>query len=158
MFTPLSSSGSTSNSEFYLAQVPRFYAGKTLQLNLWDPGDTSPLSATLYVEVPTSSGWSPTPFTYSAATGTTNSSSNTACNSNSNNSPSNNSVQTSTGASLGLFNGCWLTLNVPIPATYNGDQSGWWKILYSMNGNGTSSDVTTWTAQILGNPVHLIVP
>ena len=66
MFTPLSG---TSSSEFYLAQVPQFYGGKTLQLNLWDPGDTSPLAATLRVEIPTASGWSSTPFTYSAATG-----------------------------------------------------------------------------------------
>ena len=57
-----------------------------------------------------------------------------------------------------MFNGCWLTLNVPIPATYTAAQNGWWKILYSMSGNGTSVDVTTWTAQIIGNPVHLIVP
>jgi hypothetical protein len=158
MFTPLSASGSTTTSSFYLAQVPKFYAGKTLELNLWDPGDTSPLAATLYVQVPTPAGWSNTPFTYSAATGTTNSGKNSACNTNSNLTSGNNSVQTSTGASLGLFNGCWLTLDVPIPPGYNGDQNGWWKILYSMSGNGTSSDVTTWTAQILGNPVHLIVP
>lgn len=158
MFTPLSASGSTTTSSFYLAQVPKFYAGKTLELSLWDPGDTSPLSATLYVQLPTSAGWSNTPFTYSAATGTTNGNRNPACNTNSNNTSGNNSVQTSTGAIPGLFNGCWLTLDVPIPPGYNGDQNGWWKILYSMNGNGTSSDVTTWTAQILGNPVHLIVP
>jgi len=158
MFTPLSASGGTTNSEFYLAKVPAFYAGKTLEVNLWDPGDTSPLAATLQIEVPTSAGWSVTPFTYSATVGTTNSSRNAACNSNSNSSPSNNSVQTSTGASLGLFNGCWLTLEIPIPTTYTGAQNGWWKILYSMTGNGTSNDVTTWTAAIKGNPVHLVVP
>ncbi len=158
MFTPLSASGGTTNSSFYLAQVPQVYGGKVLELNLWDPGDTSPLAATLYVMIPTSAGWTPTPFTYSAATGTTNAGRNSACNSNSNSSPANNSVQTSTGASLGLFNGCWLTLDVPIPQGYQAYQNGWWQIKYSMTGSGTSSDVTTWTAQILGNPVHLIVP
>jgi hypothetical protein len=163
MFTPLSADDSTvKNSEFYLAQVPKFYAGKTLELNLWDPGDTNTLAASLQVEIPTSSGWTPTPFTYSAATGTTNANRNSACNSNSNNSPANDSVQTSTGASLGLFNGCWLTVDVLIPQSYNGDQDGWWKMQHSMintvSGTATSNDVTTWTAQILGNPVHLIVP
>jgi hypothetical protein len=49
-------------------------------------------------------------------------------------------------------------MEVPIPTGYTADQNGWWKILYSMTGNGTSSDVTTWTAQILGNPVRLVVP
>ena len=157
MFTPLSASGATVNSEFYLAQVPAYYAGKTLELHLWDPGDTKPLAATLYIEVPTASGWSVTPFTYSAAVGTTGGA-NAACNSNSNSSTSNNSVQTNVGNTTGLFNGCWLTMEVPIPTGYAADQNGWWKILYSMAGNGTSSDVTTWTAQILGNPVHLVVP
>jgi len=158
MFTPLSASGGTVTSELYLAQVPKYYAGKTLELSLWDPGDTSPLSASLSVEPPNPSGWSATPFSYRAATGTTNGNRNNACNSNSSGGSQVNSVQTSTGASLGLFNGCWLTLDVPIPLNYNADQNGWWKILYSMNGNGTSNDVTTWTAHIIGNPVHLIVP
>ncbi len=163
MFTPLTAGASTVNSEFYLAQVARFYAGKTLELNLWDPGDTNTMSATLRVLIPTSpTSYAPTPFTYSAATGTTNSARNGACNSNSNSSPSNSSVQTSNGGSVGLFNGCWLTLDVPIPASYTGDQDGWWKMQYSMfntvSGTTTSNDVTTWTARILGNPVHLIVP
>ena len=35
MFTPLSSSGGTTNSEFYLAQVPAYFAGKTLEISLW---------------------------------------------------------------------------------------------------------------------------
>ncbi len=155
MFTPLSG---TSSSTFYLAQVPNFYAGKTLELSLWDPGDTSPLSATLSIQIPTAAGWSNTPFTYSAVTGTTNGNRNNACNSNSSGGSQVSGVQTSTGASLGLFNGCWLTMDVPIPANYTAQQNGWWKILYSMNGSGTSQDVTTWTAQIIGNPVHLIVP
>ena len=55
MFTPLSSHNL--QSDFYLAQVPKWYAGKTLQLQLWDPGDTGDLAATLFVEIPTASGW-----------------------------------------------------------------------------------------------------
>lgn len=155
MFTPLSG---TSNSEFYLAQVPAYYAGKILEINLWDPGDTSPLAASLSFLRPTSSGWTPTSFSYAARVGTTNSAANSACNTNKSSSTS--SVQTSTGASLGLFNGCWLTLdiNIPDPSVYTGAQNGWWKIRYSMSGSGTSSDVTTWTATIKGNPVHLVVP
>ncbi len=163
MFTPLTAGNSTVNSIFYLAQVPKYYAGKTLELNLWDPGDTSPLRASLSVLIPNAAGnYASTPFNYRAATGTTNGSRNNACNSNAQNNVS--SVTTSTGASLGQFNGCWLTMDVPIPPTYDPSvgSAGWWKIQYSMintqSGQGTSNDVTTWTAQILGNPVHLIVP
>ena len=135
MFSPLSAgiNGSPNNSEFYLAQVPAFYAGKTLEIGLWDPGDTSPLAATLYIERPTLQ-WldrrrrSPTRRRSGRPGGA-----NSACNSKSNSSPSNTSVQTSDRCHrLGLFNGCWLTLEIPIPTTYAGDQDGWWKILYSM--------------------------
>ena len=56
------------------------------------------------------------------------------------------------------FNGCWLTIDVPIPPGYSAPQSGWWKIKYTMTGSGTSNDVTTWKVGIKGNPVHLITP
>ena len=157
MFTPLRSTGGTTNSTFYLAQVPEFYAGKILEINLWDPGDTNPLAATLYIERPTSGGWTDANFTYAAKTGTTGGA-NSACNSNANSNPNNTSVQTNVGATTGNFNGCWLTLTIPIPTSYAGDQNGWWRIRYAMTGNGTSNDVTTWTAAIKGNPVHLVVP
>lgn len=156
MFTPLSAA--VSPSTFYLAQVPEFYAGKILEINLWDPGDTGDLRATLYIERPVSGGWADANFTYTAKTGTTGGA-NSACNSNSNANPSNNSVLTNVGGgSTGNFNGCWLTLTIPIPTNYAGDQDGWWRIRYVMSGSGTSNDVTTWTAAIKGNPVHLVVP
>ncbi len=157
MFTPLTSNGGTTNSDFYLAQVPEFYAGKLLEINLWDPGDTNPLAARLYIQRPTTFGWTDTEFTYAASAGTTGGA-NTACNSNSNSSPTNMSVLTNVGSTTGSFNGCWLTLTIPIPTNYSGDQDGWWKIKYAMTGSGTSNDVTTWTAAIKGNPVHLVVP
>ena len=67
-------------------------------------------------------------------------------------------MQTNVGSTTGTFNGCWLTIRVVVPTTYVADQSGWWKIRYTMNGTGTSNDVTTWTVRILGNPVHLVLP
>ncbi len=72
MFTPLSASGSATTSEFYLAQIDAVHAGKTVEIALWDPGDTKPLSASIEIEVPTTSGWSPASLDYTAAKGTTN--------------------------------------------------------------------------------------
>ena len=37
---------------FYLAQIDKNYAGKTMEINLWDPGDTGNLSASLKVLAP----------------------------------------------------------------------------------------------------------
>ena len=154
-FTPLSAAGSAVSSEFYLAQIASQYAGKTVEISLWDPGDTSPLSASLEILRPTSGGWTPTTLNYTAAQGTTNSGA-AACNALTGTGVS--SIQTNVGNTTGTFNGCWLTIRVTVPAGYVADQNGWWKIRYTMNGNGTSNDVTTWTVRILGNPVHLVLP
>jgi Flp pilus assembly protein TadG len=151
-FTPLSASGSPVSSEFYLAQIDAVHAGKTVEIKLWDPGDTNPLSASLQILVPTAGGWAATNFDWTAAKGTTNGQACTTTGTNVS------SVQTNVGNTTGTFNGCWLTIQIPIPGTYTAQQSGWWKIRYTMNGTGTSNDVTTWKVEIRGNPVHLIVP
>jgi hypothetical protein len=155
MFSPLSANGSVTSSEFYLAQIDAVHAGKTVEIMLWDPGDTKPLSASIEIEVPTSSGWTATSLDYTAAQGTTNAA---AANCNSLTGTGVTSIQTNVGNTAGTYNGCWLTIQVQIPTNYIAQQSGWWKIKYTMNGTGTSSDVTTWKVQIRGNPVHLIVP
>jgi Flp pilus assembly protein TadG len=157
MFTPLSSTGGSTSSEFYLAQIEAVHAGKTVEIQLWDPGDTSPLTANLQILVPNSGGWSATPLSYRAKGGTSNSAVNTACNSNTGTNVTS-IVTEATGSNPGEFNGCWITITIPIPATYTGAQDGWWKIRYNMTGNGTSNDVTTWKVSIRGNPVHLKVP
>ncbi len=165
-FTPLKSAGGTESSEFYLAQIEKVHAGKTVEISLWDPGDTTPLTASIEILIPTSGGWTATPVTYTAATGTNNSGradgtgSKPNCNTNSRTTESTAGISTFTsgGASTtGKFNGCWLVIQAVIPDNYQADQLGWWKIKYTMTGNGTSNDVTTWKVQILGNPVHLIV-
>jgi hypothetical protein len=154
-FTPLSAAGTSVQSEFYLAQIDAVHAGKTVEIKLWDPGDTRPLSASLAILVPDSGGWSTTLLDYTAAKGTTNGS---AANCNSLQGDDVPSVQTNVGDTAGTYNGCWLTIAIRIPGDYTAEQDGWWKIRYTMNGTGTSNDVTTWKVAIRGNPVHLIVP
>ena len=156
MFTPLTASGGTTSSEFYLAQIDAAYAGKTLEISLWDAGDTDvSLSASLQIEIPTASGWSATPFNYKGAAGTSNSG---VSNCNSATGTGVTSITTSVLGLGSLFNGCWLTIDVAIPANYTAPQNGWWKLRYNMVGTGVSYESTTWTATIQGNPVHLIVP
>jgi hypothetical protein len=152
-FTPLKSTGPTVQSEFYLAQIEAVHAGKTVEIHLWDPGDTRPLNAVLQILVPNAGGWAPTNFTWSATKGTTNTAA-ASCGT----TGSGNSVTTNIGDTNGTYNGCWLTIQAVIPADYTAPQEGWWKIRYLMTGNGASNDVTTWTVNIIGNPVHLILP
>jgi Flp pilus assembly protein TadG len=156
MFSPLELPAPVPYSEFYIAQVPQAHAGKTLELSLWDPGDTGALSANLQIEIPTAVGWSPVSMTWTSLTGTSGSPQN--CTGYTQNQTGNSIVTNAGGGSTGVYNGCWLTIDVTIPANYTAPQSGWWKIRYNMAGSGTSSDVTTWTAKIRGNPVHLVLP
>ncbi|MGZ9160599.1 MAG: hypothetical protein ACXW4T_05480, partial [Candidatus Limnocylindrales bacterium] len=149
-------------SEFYLAQIEAAHAGKTMVINLWDPGDTGALSASLEILRPTGSGFTPTTFNYQGRVGTTASAA-SSCNGRSGTGVS--SVTTNTGGSS-LYNGCWLTIEVALPTTYDAPtdpvsgEDGWWKIRYTMGGASTSfsTDLTTWQVNIRGNPVHLVLP
>ena len=133
---------------FYLAQVDAAYAGKTMEIKLFDPGDVGG-DATLHIKRPTNSGYVDTTFSYTADNGR--SGTNVT------------SIQTAVGGT-NLYNDSWITIDVPLPNTYglNGDtllppgetQAGWWKIQYDITASG--NDTTTWEVSILGNPVHLV--
>jgi len=149
-------------SDFYMAQIENVHAGKTMIIELWDPGDTGNLSATLQVLKPTASDYVPATFSYTATKGSTDAAS---CNTLSGTNVT--SVVTNTGGSS-RFNGCWLTITIPLPASYSAPlpasdtiahEGGWWKMRYIMGtGSGNATDLTTWKVSIRGNPVHLVVP
>lgn len=54
------------SSEFYLAQIDKEHAGKTMVISLWDPGDTGNLAANLQILKPTTSSYQPATFSYGA--------------------------------------------------------------------------------------------
>ncbi|MFI5262632.1 MAG: hypothetical protein ACHQZR_08775, partial [Candidatus Limnocylindrales bacterium] len=141
-----------------------------MEISLWDPGDTGVLPASLRILQPTITGYTPVTFSWTAKKGNTNGQS---CNSLGQKSVT--SVTTNVGdavngrnSTTGVFNGCWLTIVIPLPTTYIAPQpptethgGGWWKIEYDMGGKSTFApafDLTTWQVDLLGNPVHLIVP
>jgi hypothetical protein len=151
-------------SEFYLAKIDAVHAGKTMVVQLWDPGDTGSLSATLEILAPGASSYTPATFSYTAARGTTDAGA-SACGSIAG---TGTAVVTNTGGTS-RFNGCWLSIQIAIPSTYSAphpsadlvtSEGGWWKIRYTMGGIATSfsTDLTTWQVDIRGNPVHLVLP
>lgn len=150
-----------SSSIFYLAKIEAVHAGKTVVIGLWDPGDTGALSANVQILIPGAAGYTATTVKWSSAKGTTNSAA-SAC---TGLTGTGTSITTNTGTQQ-KFNGCWVTIEVPIPATYTAPtppgetEGGWWKIKYVMGGatTDTSLDVTTWQVSIRGNPVHLVLP
>ncbi|HXX60281.1 MAG TPA: hypothetical protein VEI48_03205 [Candidatus Sulfotelmatobacter sp.] len=151
------------NSQFYLAQIGAQHAGKTMEIRLWDPGDTGALSASLKILAPTTTAYTATNFSWTSQQGTTNSGA-SSCNGKSGTNVS--SVTTNTGNNS-QFNGCWVIIDVAVPTNYTAPQptgetngGGWWKIEYDMGNQSTTPafDLTTWQVSLLGNPVHLVVP
>ena len=148
-------------AELYLSQISAAYAGKTLvTVSLWDAGDTNTLAATLSFLMPQGTGYaahrSPTrrhgsPRAEQAVTGLGPRLPRRRC-------------RCTMGRGRATFDGCWVRFYVPIPTTMRpstptGEPGpGWWKIKYTMSGSGVASDLTTWKTQIIGNPVHLVVP
>jgi len=151
-------------SQFYLAQIDAVHAGKTMQIDLWDPGDTGALSASLQILEPTGGVYAPAAFTYKATRGSTDDNASN-CAAQVRTVASTAPVTTNTGSNS-LFNGCWLRLTIVLddgyaaPTPTGETEGGWWKIKYTMGGSTSSysTDLTTWKVQIIGNPVHLVVP
>lgn len=149
----------TGSQEFYLAQIDRTAgAGKTIEIDLFDPGDTSGPSW-LQIEPDGTPGWQPTTFSYTADNGRSNSSTNciqTEAGGSGPSAPAGCGENAGSGGSL--YNNHWISIMITLPSTY-GDSShplshnGWWKIKYTVS---LANDTTTWQVSIRGNPVHLI--
>ncbi len=133
-------------SNFYLAQIEAAHAGKTMVIQLFDPGESSG-DAFLRIKSPDGNAYNLVNFTWVCDDGRTGSGT---------------QIQTSVGGAA-QFNNRLLTITIPLPSTYGSvgltppgeTEAGWWKIEYQMN---AANDTTTWGVSINGNPVHLIIP
>jgi hypothetical protein len=137
---------------FYMAQIPAVHAGKTLQINLFDPGDIP--NSSFRVLIPTAAGYSYATFTWTA--------SGSWCGKPTSGGPTTTIVASGPDCGVAYYEDYWLTIRVPIPMSYTAPTPpgepgpGWWKIQYATL--GSSADITTWSINIEGNPVHLVVP
>jgi hypothetical protein len=157
---------------FYLAQISQILgAGKTMEIDLFDPGDVGQ-NAWLQILSPDKSlANNYASFTWTAdsnaSSGHTSSGGTVTCiqtygGSSGVAAPSGCTTYSSGGT---FFQNSWLKILVPIPSTYGqtglhppGDpagQDGWWRIKYTVQ---SANDTTTWMVSVLGNPVHLTVP
>lgn len=159
---------------FYLAEIGPQYAGKTLVVDLWDPGDASG-NASLFPKMPSLSVPKPVADVPAADCAYTSSPSPSAPQSTSHGGPTGTIHATPRPSDFGTrcgirstisggrqFNGEWLSIRVAIPSSYTCTPganpettagSCWWGIEYSFS--ASANDVTTWRARIEGNPVHL---
>ena len=158
------------NQTFFLAQVSQVLgAGKTMEIDLFDPGDVGQ-NAWLQILSPDKSlANNYASFTWTAdanaTSGHTSSGGTVTCiqtygGSSGVSAPSGCTSYSSGGT---FFQNSWVKILVPIPGTYGqaglqppGDPAqGWWKIKYTVQ---SANDTTTWQVSVLGNPVHLVVP
>jgi Flp pilus assembly protein TadG len=138
----------TGQQKFYFAQIEKTHAGKTMEIKLFDPGETTG-NAYLRLLSPDGNSYHYQTFDWESDDGR--SGTNVT------------EIQTSNGSPL--FDNKEITITVPLPTTYGQgginppgditDEDGWWLIEYQLsNGN----DTTTWSVNIRGNPVHLVIP
>ena len=138
---------------FYLARIEAVHAGKTMVIQLFDPGDASGNSK-IEILQPTTTGHVATKFNYTADANASGSKAGTAVT----------SLKTTISGDP-QYNNSWVTITVALPKTYaaplppgepSGTLGGWWKVRYTYD--SATTDTTTWQVSIRGNPVHLVQP
>jgi Flp pilus assembly protein TadG len=139
-------------ADFYLAQVDPVHAGKTMRVTLFDAGEGA---SSIQILDPNGN-----PATFSWTT---------ACNPPT---PPSGGCSASSVSSLNVagtgtqpysnlqsnskYNDRYMTLDIQLPNNYATAYGGktWWKVRYAVGNSAT--DRTTWSANIIGDPVHLI--
>ncbi len=123
-------------TEFFLARVEDKHAGSIFVVELWDAGDVQVGGSSDTVTISSGNG-STLDCTWEATNGDAGSS----C---------------VVNVSAKVFNDHLIKILIPIPSDYTctGDEC-WFRATYDYTGTGTH-DTTTWTAYIVGNPIHLV--
>lgn len=146
---------SSTAPSFYLAQIDAIHAGKTMRINLFDSGEGA---SSLQILDPNGN---PAAFNWSTAcnppTPPSGSCSGTASGSNPSLSVAGTGTQPYTGLnSNSKYNDRYITIDIPLPSNYAtvyGTKT-WWKVKYNVG--STTTDRTTWSVNIVGDPVHLL--
>ncbi len=137
-------SGTTTN--FHLAEVPDYYAGKTFVVEMYDVGESAATGTLQPINPVTGS-----PFNsgqcriYSRTIGET-----------SWGAPDTTIAAGSTcqeSVAPGEYNGRWLKFEMDLPINYSCTNC-WWKMNYAYPSG--VNDTTTWRAYMIGNPIHLV--
>ena len=164
-------SGSSLPQQFYIAQVDKQTgAGKTLTIDFFDIGDSS----AGYIQILSPDGGTPHVVPFNYTTYNFNSSLSKSgppgnCVAGKSDNCTGTAVTKITVAGSGgsSFNNTWIEITIPLssdPVTgygatglwgpdSNPANKGWWQVQYTVT---SSSDLTTWSVNVNGNPVHLV--
>lgn len=129
----------TTVASFYLAEIEAEHSGKKLKLELFDPGEGGQTIEIMKPSGTDGNTWTPANFSWKEAT-TATSETNV------------NSLDVS--GSPGRFNGKLVEITIDLSGYSPPTNNDWWQIRYTFG--GTVTDRTTWSARIIGDPVHLV--
>jgi hypothetical protein len=128
-------------ASFFLAEIDGEHNGKTLELELWDPGEGG---EKLEILRPNGTGWTTSNFSW------------TSFNDDGVQQENSGSVASINIASpTNRFNGEMLRIRIPLTNYTPLATNKWWKIQYTFLDSGVT-DRTTWSAKVVGDPVHLL--
>jgi hypothetical protein len=134
-YLSLRAQGTSSTSDFYLAEIDSSNASKKLTVTLWDPGEGANSIGLL---IPTgTNAWTPVSFTWEDDDGNSG------------------GPTTALDVSGSSFNGHLVTLTYKLTGYSPPSDNDWWKIRYTTGGT-PPTDRTTWSVNVVGDPVHLI--
>ncbi len=127
-------------ASFFLAEIEAEHNGKTLELELWDPGEGG--QKIEFLQPTGANSWGAHTFSWASFEddGTPVASGNNV---------------TSVDVTGSKFNGRLLKIQIPLSSYTPPANNKWWKIQYTF-GSGDVTDRTTWSAQVVGDPVHLV--
>ena len=139
---PIYANANGADTNFFLARILPFDAGRTLRISLYDISDVGD-SGTMRIVPPTEFGSNFSGCRFANDI---------------NKSMTFNASTCTLTVPNGYYNERTVTVDIPIPTNYtcsSSQNSGCWiKVLASFN--GAVQDTTTWSAAILGNPIRLI--
>lgn len=122
-------------ASFYLAEIAAEHNGKILKLELFDPGEGG---NSIAIMKPTgTNSWAKVSFDWSSpgvGSGTT----------------------TDLDVTGSRFNGKLVSISVKLDGYNPPSDNNWWKIQYTFTAGVTVTDRTTWSARVVGDPVHLV--
>lgn len=124
----------TTQAKFFLAEIGPEHAGKVLRLELWDPGEGGNYIRFLR---PDGSAASVTWKSYTES-GTLD----------------RQGSGTSISVTGSIFNGRRLVVDISLAGYSPPANNNWWQVEY--NFSGIVTDRTVWSAEVLGDPIHLV--
>jgi hypothetical protein len=128
----------TKVASFYLAEIAPEHAGKKLKLELFDPGEGGKTIEIMKPSGTDGNTWTPATFSWKSDSTTATGANNV----------------TSLDVTNSVFNGKLVEITIDLAGYGPPTNNDWWQIRYTFSGAVT--DRTTWSARIIGDPVHLV--